>query len=261
MIWGFLNKRRRKRTVEAPFPGAWREILDRNVPYQRDLPALYRDRLLRSVQILLAEKNFEGCQGLEMTDEIRVTIAGHAACLLLGHDFDYFPKLKSVLVYPSIFLAGGPELEPDGTYYEAEDEHAGQSWDLGVVILAWDEVLRGGRGVADAYNVVLHEFAHQLDAEVTGMDGWPDLDTAAMVDRWSDVMQRNYTRIQRDYRRGRRTTLDPYALENPAEFFAVATETFFEAPVMLQTRAPDLYALLRDFYQFDPVALLGGCDP
>ncbi len=252
MIWSLFKERRRRKLTAEPFPEAWREILDRNVPFQRGLPEAYRERLRRTVQILIGEKHFEGCLGLEITDEIRVTIAGQAACLLLGHDFGYFPKLKTVLVYPSIFLVNGAEPEPDGTYYDGEDEHAGQSWDLGVVILAWDEVLRGAGNDSDAYNVVLHEFAHQLDAEVTGMDGWPDLDSQELMDRWSDVMQRNFTRVDRDHRRGRRTTLDPYALENPAEFFAVATETFFESSVMLQTRAPDLYALLRDFYRFDP---------
>jgi len=253
MIWDFLKNRRRRKLTGAPFPELWRDIIHRNVPFQRRLPDAYQRRLERSIQILMAEKNFEGCGGLDMTDEIRVTIAGQAACLLLGHDFDYFPRLRSVLVYPSVFLVPGHEVDEAGTYYEGEGEHAGESWTTGAVVLAWDEVLKGGHGGPDGYNVVLHEFAHQLDAEVTGMDGWPELDTQELMDRWAEVMNRNFTRVDRDYRRGRRTTLDPYALESPAEFFAVATETFFESGAMLRTRAPDLYALLRDFYQFDPV--------
>jgi Mlc titration factor MtfA (ptsG expression regulator) len=124
-----------------------------------------------------------------------------------------------------------------------------------VVVLAWEEVIAGANDAEDAYNVVLHEFAHQLDAEIAGSDGWPVLPRTEMSARWSDVMQRNYLRLQRDVRRGRRTVMDPYALENEAEFFAVATETFFEAPEMMKNRAPDLYALLRDFYSFDPATL------
>ena len=257
MFPGLFKKRRRRKLVQQSIPDVWRGHLKQHVPMYGKLTPDLRIRLEQSVQILIAEKHFEGCGGLELTDEIRVTIAGHAACLLLGRDFDYFSRLRTVLVYPSIFLVPGHDREPDGTFTDDVDEHAGQSWDLGVVVLAWDQVLTGASGAEDAYNVVLHEFAHQLDAEVSGADGWPDLRGAEMFNRWSDVMQRNYLRLQRDLRRGRRTVLDPYALENEAEFFAVATETFFESAPAMKNRAPDLYGLLRDFYRFDPTSLPG----
>jgi Mlc titration factor MtfA (ptsG expression regulator) len=253
MIWGIFKQRRRKKLIQEPFPDAWRAILEQHVPMYGKLTPELRGRLEQSVQILIAEKHFEGCGGLELTDEIRVTIAGHAGCLLLGHDFDYFSRLVSILVYPSIFFVPGHAPELAGTISEEADEHLGESWDIGAVVLAWDQVLRGASNTDDGYNVVLHEFAHQLDAEVSGTDGWPSLRGAELLNRWSDVMQRNYLRLERDLRRGRRTVLDSYALENEAEFFAVATETFFEAGKMMKNRAPDLYGILRDFYGFDPV--------
>jgi hypothetical protein len=249
-------RRRRDASLE-PFPREWSAILDRNVPYYRLLPPDQRARLRSIAQVLLAEKHFEGCRGFVVTDEMKVTIAGHAACLLLGREGGYFPKLKTILLYPTMFFVQDEVPEPDGTVAEVEDEHAGQSWDLGVVVLAWDEVVLSAERSGDAYNVVLHEFAHQLDAAASGTDGAPRLDDPALRARWADVMQRHYERLERDVRRGRRTLLDPYALEAPAEFFAVATETFFEAPTELRRHHPELYALLRDYYRQDPAHLPG----
>ena len=186
---------------------------------------------------------------------MKVTIAGHAACLLLGREDGHFPKLKTILLYPTMFVVEDEIHEPDGTVSEVEDEHAGQSWDLGVVVLAWDEVVLSANRGGDAYNVVLHEFAHQLDAAETSTDGAPPLDDPDLRARWADVMQRHYDRLERDVRRGRRTVLDPYGLEAPAEFFAVATETFFEDPIALRSHHPELYNLLRDYYRQDPVAM------
>ncbi len=230
-------------------------MLERNVPYYRLLPAEQQARLREMTQALIAEKHFEGCRGFKVSDEMKVTVAGHAACLLLGRDDGHFPTLKTILLYPTMFVVEDEVREPDGTVAEVEEEHAGQSWDIGVVVLAWDEVVLSATRGGDAYNVVLHEFAHQLDAAETHSDGTPALDDAALRARWADVMQRHYDRLERDVRRGRRTILDPYGLEAPAEFFAVATETFFEAPVALRSHHPELYALLRDYYRQDPARL------
>lgn len=246
--------RRRDRATE-PFPDAWTAVLARNVPYYRILPPDQQARLREITQVLLADKHWEGCRGFTLTDEMRVTIAGHAACLLLGRPGGYFPRLKTILVYPSMFLVQEDYHGPDGTVAEDPIEHAGQSWDLGVVVLAWDEVEQSAERAGDAYNVVLHEFAHQLDASNTETDGAPPLDDPALRKRWADVMQRHYDKLSRDVRRGKHTLLDPYGLEAPAEFFAVATETFFEAPKELREQQSELYALLRDYFRQDPASL------
>jgi len=246
---------RKRPAVDPPFPADWAEVLTRNVPYYRRLPPEQQARLREITLVLLNEKHWEGCRGFTLTDEIRVTIAGHAACLLLGRPDGYFPKLKTILVYPTMFLVEDEVHEPDGTVAEVADEHAGQSWDLGVVVLAWDEVERSAEHAGDAYNVVLHEFAHQLDAAATESDGAPILDDPSLQTRWADVMQRHYDKLSRDYERGKPTLLDPYGLEAPAEFFAVATETFFESPKELLAEHPELYGLLRDYYRQDPALL------
>lgn len=230
-------------------------VLERNVPYYRSLSPAHQARLQGIAADLIARTHWEGCRGFTVTDEMKVTIAGHAACLLLGWEKARFSKLKTILLYPTMFIVEDHVHEPDGTVAEVEDEHAGQSWDLGVVVLAWDEVQLSANRGGDAYNVVLHEFAHQLDAAEEYTDGAPPLEDPALRARWADVMQRHYDKLDRDVRRGRRTVLDPYALEAPAEFFAVATETFFEDPVALRSHHPELYGLLQEYYRQDPASL------
>lgn len=246
---------RKRDTADEPFSDAWAAVLRRNVPYYRLLPDDQQARLHEVARVLLNEKHWEGCRGFTLTDEMRVTIAGHAACLLLGRPGDYFPRLKTILVYPSMFLVHEDYHGPDGTIAEDPVEHAGQSWDLGVVVLAWDEVEQSAVRAGDAYNVVLHEFAHQLDAADTETDGVPHLDDPSLRERWADVMQRHYDKLAHDVRRGKRTLLDPYGLEAPAEFFAVVTETFFEVPHELREQHPELYGLLKDYYRQDPASL------
>jgi len=248
----WLRNRRRKRIVSEPFPEAWRAILDRRVPTYGRLAPEERTRLEEIVQILVAEKHFEGCGGFKITDEVRVTVAGHAGCLLLGDSRGYFPQLRSIVVYPDIFVARGEFEAPDGTIAEHLDGHAGESWDLGAVVLAWDEVIQSGRSLGDGYNVVLHEFAHQLDSGDSEMDGTPLLHDPALRERWAEVMQADYEGLHEDLDAGRSTVLDPYAAEDPAEFFAVATETFFELPRALLRKHPDLYDLLKRYYRQDP---------
>ncbi len=248
--------RRRAGATPAILPAEWGGVFERNVPYYRLLPPEQQARLREIAGALIAEKHWEGCRGFKVTDEMKVTIAGHAACLLLGRNDGHFPRLKTILLYPTMFVVEDRVHEPDGTVADIEVEHAGQSWDLGVVVLAWDEVVLSANRGGDTYNVVLHEFAHQLDAAETSTDGTPPLDDPNLRARWADVMQRHYDRLDRDVRRGRQTILDPYGLEAPAEFFAVATETFFEDPIALRNHHPELYALLRDYYKQDPAALV-----
>ena len=209
------------------------------------------------IQVFLDEKEFEGCGGLTITDEIRVTIAAHACLLLLGRETDIYPELRSILVYPSTYVSRYSVQQPDGTVLEEEEPNLGESWATGYVILSWDEVARDSARGDDGRNLVLHEFAHQLDDESGASDGAPLLPEPSMYADWARVLGGEYKILVEKAERRRRTLLDKYGAESPAEFFAVATECFFERPVELRREHPELYAQLRSFYNQDPVALAG----
>jgi Mlc titration factor MtfA (ptsG expression regulator) len=252
MFW--LSKRRRRRLAERPVPPEWLPIIERNVPYFRLLSTEEQRELLGLLQIFLAEKHFEAVGDLDMTDEIRVTIGVQACLLLLGRETEIYPNLQSVVVYPGAYVAPDSYIEADGTVAEVSEVRDGESWARGAVALSWEDVLRGASNITDGENLVLHEFAHQLDEESGDADGAPVLPSSSMYAEWARVLGREYDRIVRDVERDRRTFLDEYAAESPAEFFAVATEFFFEKPVQLKSKHPELYEQLRAYYRQDPAA-------
>jgi len=249
------KKRRRERLRRTPLSAAWRAIIERNVPYYRLLPGEDRAELEGLTQIFLAEKRFEGCDGLEMRDEIRLTIAAHACILLLRRDTEVYPLLHSILVYPHAFVAPLKEHAPGGIVIEDLEEREGESWDTGALILSWDDVLESVANAHDCYNVVFHEFAHQLDDEAGIADGAPKLRKRSMYDEWSRVFAAEYQALGEAVERHRPTVLDDYGAESPAEFFAVATEAFFGVPAELKAAHPELYEQLRLFYEQDPASL------
>ena len=205
------------------------------------------------MQVFLAEKKFEGCAGLELDDEIRVTIAAQACLLLLHRDTDYFPDLEVILVYPHTYVAKTSTSFGGGLSVADQQARLGQSAS-GVVVLAWDAVRRGATDVHDGHNVTLHEFAHQLDQEDGVADGAPVLGKRAMYTAWARVLGAEFTQLVDDVDKHRRSDIDEYGATNPAEFFAVVTEMFFEKPVALQHRHPALYEQLSLFYRQDPAA-------
>lgn len=247
-----VPKLRLKRAVNAAFPGSYVVILERNVPVYRRLPVALRKQLHRLVLHFLHTKDFHGCAGLAITDEIRVTIAGTACLLLLNRKTRVYPELSSILVYPSAFLAPRTEIGPGGVVSNYEDDLLGESWGDGRVILAWDHVEQGIRDFTDGHNVVLHEFAHQLDEESGGADGAPILGSRANYQRWAEVFSREFASLQTTVDYDDETVLDEYGATDPAEFFAVATETFFEKPVELAARHAELFEELKGYYRVDP---------
>lgn len=218
----------------------------------RRMPADLQAQLQGHIQVFLAEKAFIGCEGQAITDEVRVTVAAQACLLLLNRPTDYYPRLRQILVYPRAFWV--PHTQPDehGLVHADDELRAGESWDEGQVILAWDETRDSARIPDDAFNVALHEFAHQLDAENGLSNGAPDLGSPQRHARWAEVMRRAFTALQDQLARGEETVLDPYAATDPVEFFAVATEAFFERASDLAQADPDLYAELAGFYRVDP---------
>src|ERR1700737_1819356 len=254
MIFGLLTNRRRAKLRTQPVPSEWRAIVRRNLPVFGRLSAEDQSELLEHLQVFLAEKHFEGCGGLELTDEIRVTIAAQACLLLLHRKTDYFPNLLTILVYPSTYLVDekrpleGPVWE-EGTMHRLGE--TGRS--LGSMVLAWDAAKSGAADSSDGTNLVLHEFAHQLDYENGAADGAPAFASRQQQSAWGGVMRTEFASLRAVDDTGIPTLLDTYGATNPAEFFAVSTEAFFERPYALRGQHPKLYAELQRYFRQDPV--------
>lgn len=253
MVFGFRTRRRREELRAQKFPPAWRAIVERNLPVFHRLPPADQAELLGHVQVFLAEKHFEGSGGLEMTDEIRVTIAAQACMLLLHRETDYYPELTSIIVYPSGYTAYEQHPIGGGIWEEGGQDRLGHTArELRAMVLAWDAAKQGAADPSDGRNLVLHEFAHQLDFENLVADGTPDLESRGAYIAWARVMSAELQALRDADDAGLPTLLDTYGATNPAEFFAVATEAFFERPLALQSMHPELFGALREFYRQDP---------
>jgi Mlc titration factor MtfA (ptsG expression regulator) len=249
--WRRLN---RAEVIAEPFPPEFRDLILRRVPCAKLLHPDELSKLETLVRIFNSEKTFEAAGGLTLTEEMRIVIAARA-CLLVLHrielDSPLYPDLESVVVYPSTYRVRGGRREG---YVVIEDDQArlGESWSHGVVVLSWDAVESGSKNLHDGHDVVLHEFAHQLDAEDGAMDGTPELDSLERYSVWSKVAGAEYAALLDDLEHHRKTSIDAYGATNAPEFFAVVTEQFFEKPVALERRHPELYAELSRFFRFDP---------
>src|SRR5216117_3637823 len=239
------------RLPTGPIPDTWHAIVEQNVALARGLTSDERERLLRLVQVFLTDKHFEGCGGLTLTEEMKVTIAAEACLLLLHLEGPCYPSLRTVLVYPHGFVPKVARSPGTGEVAPPPVRLMGESWRDGVVVISWDDTVRGARNPADGENVVLHEFAHQLDAEDGVTDGVPMLAPGALR-TWGRVLSAEYERLRQDAAHDRPSALDSYGASNRAEFFAVATETFFEKPDQLEREHPELYGQLHQFYRQDP---------
>ena len=259
MLFSWLARRRRAKLLATSFPAEWAGYLERNVPLYAQLNDRERTKLCDDLRILVAEKHWEGCGGLTMTDEVKVTVAAHAALLLLGIRHDYFARVMSILVYPTGFRSPDGWTGPDGVV-DMTVGALGEAWYDGPIVLAWDEVVAGGRDPTDGRNVTLHEFAHQLDYLDGVADGTPPLRHKGDYARWQEVMTREFRRLKAESRTGTPQVLDSYGATNEAEFFAVATEAFFEKPRQMYARHSELYAILSEYYGQDPATRAASAD-
>jgi len=252
-MFGFLKERQRRRLRAQPVPEVWREIISDRLPFYDRLSPNDQNELLGHVQVFLAEKRFEGCDGLEVTDDIRVTIATQACLLLLHRRTDYFPRLLTILVYPSGFVVNEDRHLHGHVWGQGEEGRLGETGrEMGSMVLAWDAIKSGARDPSDGKNLVLHEFAHQLDFEDFMGDGVPALGSRREKLSWAEVMKVEFAALRAADATGISTLLDTYGATNPAEFFAVATEAFFERPQALQQQHPRLYGEMRRFFRQDP---------
>ena len=253
-MFGLLKKWRRKRLIRQPFPSGWLKILRQRVPYYGLLTPKEQEELQCDIRIFLSEKQFEGCGGLEITDEMRVTIAAQACILLLNRRHDYYPNLQSILVYPSAYMAEERSIDAAGIVSEGTQARLGEAWLRGAVILSWDDVQRGSKDLHDGHNVTLHEFAHQLDQQDGAFDGAPLLAKRSHYFSWARILRKEYEALRNSSERGESTFIDGYGATDPAEFFAVITEAFFENPKDLKQKHPELYEELKQFFRQDTLA-------
>ena len=259
-LWGILYalrtrglRRRRERVRSRPFPAEWNAFLEKNVALYRILPEDLKKILRRKILLFIDEKHFEGCGGLVVTDEMKVVIAAQACLLVLNQpDETVYSGLSSILVYPDAYIA--PEIIPldDNLCIETTGVQSGESWGEGMVVLAWRDVRNESKSLRHGFNVVLHEFAHQLDEENGAADGMPILRDRGGYESWQSIFRREFKKFRNDSIARRNSPLDDYGASDPAEFFAVATETFFQVPRRLRKAAPDLYMQLMKYYGVNP---------
>ena len=246
-MFGWFKRSRRKKIRKQPWPEAWSLHLNRNVQLTWELSPDEMANLQERVKIFVAEKRWEGCDGLEVTDEIRVTIAGGACLMLLGVPNFYFDNVKTILVFPQAF----DRKVSDGVTHGSQ-RRAGEAWQGGPIILSWRDTLKGGRNEDDGRNLVFHEFAHALDGLDGEMGGQIVFDDQQLMQQWRETIDKEYAELVQTEEDGRRTVLDHYGATNPAEFFAVACEAFFERPRELNGEHPTLFRLMKSYFKVDP---------
>jgi hypothetical protein len=258
MLFSWLRRRRRRNLLAAPFPPAWHEYLRRNVPHYAHLTEPQRAKLRDDVWVFVATKHWEGCRGLAITEEIQVTIAAQACLLTLGFDDnlygDIFGRFASIVVHPASYVVPAETPLSDGVSLHGYAEELGEATPRGAVVLSWADVREGVRDAADGVNLAFHEFAHQIDMRTGATEGVPSHLPREVARRWETALRSEFDEFVRAVDDGEKTLLDEYGATDLAEFFAVASEYFFERPAPMRRRQPTLYALLREFYRQDPAA-------
>ena len=258
MIWQKLKDLfGREAKVAEVFQEEWIALLKQNVPLYARLPEELRLRLHERIAQFISTVRFEGCGGLELTEAMILTVAAQACLLVVHREGKPYPLLRAVYLYPTTFSSVRKRVGANGIITEGEVRRLGESSGWGTVVLAWDSVTQGARHIDDGDNVTFHEFAHQLDREDGTTDGAPALASGAAYRTWSRVFHANYADFLQQTEEGRKSVLDTYGATNPAEFFAVATETFFEKPQQLYQERPDMYAELTKYYHLDPREWMG----
>lgn len=253
----WLRAYRQRRVLTHPFPAHWRKVLRRRVPLLRRLPVDLQLQLKKRIQVFIAEKAFIGCDGLQVTEEMRVVIAAQACLLILNRSMAHLAHVRQILVYPGAFVVQRTVTDGIGVQQDQRQALSGESWEQGQVVLSWQDTLDGAAVVDDGRNVVLHEFAHQLDQENGAAQGAPPPaagDTQHNPQRWKQVFSQAYAQLQSQVQRGEQGLFNHYGAQSPAEFFAVATEAFLEQAKEMAEHYPELYAELKGYYKVDPAS-------
>jgi len=251
-----LRRGRRRRSLELGLPPSWQALADRAVPARAHWPATLRKRHDGLIRALLEEKAFVGCNGFEITEDVRLTIAAQATLLLLGRPGRLYDELLSILVYPTAFWVEDEVHDDDGLITRRRRVLSGETWESQRLILSWEDIEESLGAPPDGFNVVLHECAHYLEAEGGGL-ATSGRERVRTIDAWSAELTVEFASFRASVDCGEDTFLDPYAAEDVSEFFAVATEEFFERPRELLAHHPRLYGLLEEFYAVNPGTWVG----
>lgn len=252
---GWFRRRRRAKLLAAPFQDEWRLRLELDVALWGAVPAELRSRLEDDLRLFMAERYWEPCGGIQLDDAMRAMIAAQACILTLGRSVDAFQHVSSILVYPTHYRAPDVWEDEAGIVTEEIDEREGEAWERGLVVLAWQELANDARTL-NGRNLVLHEMAHQVDIVdvLTADPGALGGGREQGIDRLDAFLAASEA-FSDEVEAGRRVKgLDSYGAEDEAEFFAVATESFFERGAFLKTHHPELYDLLAWYYNLDPAA-------
>lgn len=248
-----LIRYRRNKSKYNEFPKEWDELLTAQWPLYHRLPELLKQNLKERIKMFLAEKTFIGSGGFVINDQHKILIAAQACLLIVNKPFEYYDKLSSILIYPSAFIVKRPEVLANGTVSEQKKINLGEAWGNGKIVLSWDDSYSGMINASDGQNVVIHEFAHLLDQTNGSPNGAPFLAHAKNYKRWSQIFAIAFERLQKSTHHGKKTLFNPYGETNPAEFFAVVSEIFFEQSDLFQQQEPALHEELVKFYGVDPV--------
>lgn len=252
LIYPLWVKWQRDRLMVKPVPRHWLNIIESNLAIYHSLEIHQQKQLQGYVQVFLKEKQFIGCMGLQVTEEMRVTIAAIACLLLFGDRKTYFPNLRSILIYPHAYIVNEMVMSDHYIVEERLVARLGESWTQDQIILSWEQIQQDLHNWQDGHNIILHEFAHQLDQEDGRAEGVPILPRTLDYALWAKVMTTDYLQLCDQVERQHKTIIDSYGATNPAEFFAVVTETFFEKSKQLYQHHFSLYELLQRYYQLDP---------
>ena len=245
--------RQRSHVKSQPFPTPWRHILKKRFPYFKAMPTDLQLQLKKHIQVFIDEKQFVGCGGFDINDEVKVTIAAQACLLLLNRKTSYYPKLKQILVYPTAFIVEKNRTDIAGVQSSQRNVLLGESWEYGKVVLSWNSTIAGAADPFDGSNVVIHEFAHQLDQEDGTANGAPPLRDITSYRSWSATLSQEFKQLQYCAQQHIPSLFSYYGATNPAEFFAVISETFFERPMEFYQQHQKLYKELSQFYHLDPI--------
>lgn len=254
MFFSWLKRRSRDRIKNQPFPADWHAFVKTHLWQYRALTQAETEKLQHSIAILVAEKNWEGCNGLHLDDQAKVAIAAQVGLMTLGLGEEYFDNVMSVLIYPSAYRATSQVASAGGVVLESQSDRLGEAWYRGPVVLSLPDVMEGAQGPNHARNLVIHEFAHQLDMlNGRSADGIPPMETDEQAQNWLHHFQRAYRQQVHDCQTGHRSLVDCYGATNEAEFFAVLSEAFFQTPQQLAAADHELFEVMRSYYQQDPL--------
>ncbi len=243
----------REKLFKTPLPAEHIAILQDKVSLYTKLPQALRQKLHGHINLFLDDMKFTGCAGFEVTDEVRIVITGNACLLLLRGHRRRFTGFSTIYIYPETYTVD--DIHHDGAIaVQSTSKRAGESWMQGPIVLSWTDTIAGSINAEDGYNVVIHEFAHKLDEQSGHMNGLPLLQNRSQYINWNRVLSKEYDALYERAERSRNKVLNKYGTTSPAEFFAVASESFFEKPAQMKKRLPSLYNQLKIFYRIDPAS-------